>query len=163
MGSIGCVFLHALGIVHAGCMYRAVENVLSRVHVRIILVPAVNALEDRLTLTVLQCDMAATVAGLGRVGRVNQYELGSGESGLVFEFVLNIRPTVVEDATVQSGFGCCTIMQVAPLMVGVLLRLWPTRHLPGLQRFQGYKVVVFDKLCRGFRHPIVLTIVDTAT
>ena len=116
--------LHALGIVHAGCVYRAVEDVLGCVDVRIVLETAVNALEDRLTLTVLLCDMSATVAGLGRVRRVDQYELGSGETGLVFEFVLNIRPTVVEDATVQSRFGRRAVAQVASLMVGVLLRLW---------------------------------------
>jgi hypothetical protein len=61
------VSLHALGIVHAGCVYRAVKDVLGRVDVRIILVTAVDALEDRLALTVLLCDMTATVAGLGRV------------------------------------------------------------------------------------------------
>ena len=50
---MGSVFLHALGIVHAGCVYRAVEDVLGRVDVRIVLVAAVDALEDRLALAVL--------------------------------------------------------------------------------------------------------------
>ena len=98
--------LHALGIVHAGCAYRAVEDILGRVDVRISLVAAVDALEDRLALTVLLCDMTATIAGLGRVRRVDQHEPGSGETGLVSELALDVRPTVVEDAAVQSGFGC---------------------------------------------------------
>ena len=109
--------LYALGIVHAGCVYRAVEDVLGRVDVRIVFETAVDALEDRLALTVLLCDMAATVAGLGRVRRVDQYESVSGETCLVFEFVLYVRPTVVEDATVQSRFGRRAVAQVASLMI----------------------------------------------
>ena len=94
-----------LGIVHAGCVYRAVEDVLGRVDVRISLETAVDALEDRLALTVLQCDMAATVAGLGRVRRVDQYEPGPGETCLVFEFVLDIRPTVAEDTAFNPALA----------------------------------------------------------
>lgn len=154
--------LHALGIVHAGCVYRAVEDVLGRVDVRIVLIAAVDALEDRLAFTVLQCDMAATVAGLGRVRRVDQYEPGPGETGLVFEFVLDVRPTVAEDTAVQSRFGRRTVMQVASLMVGVLFRFRLAGHLPGVQRFQGDEVVVFDQSGRGLRDPIVLAVVDAA-
>ena len=152
--------LHALGIVHAGCVYRAAEDVLGRVDVRIVLVAAVDAVEDRLALAVLLCDMAATVAGLGRVRRVDQYEPGPGETGLVFEFVLDVRPTVAEDTAVQSRFGRRTVTQVASLMVGVLFRFRLAGHLPGVQRFQGDEVVVFDQSGRDLRDPIVLAVVD---
>ena len=53
--------------------------------VRIVLVPAVDAMEHRLTFTVLLRDVFAGVACLRRVGRVHLQQEAAGKLGLIFQ------------------------------------------------------------------------------
>ena len=162
----GGVLSPLFGIVHAVAHYRAVEDVLGRVHVRVRPMPAVATVEHRLAFTVLTVAMPARMTGLGRVCRGHFDEPGVCELGLVGESVAYRAPFVRQDAAVQSRFRLRPVGQV-PLRIGrIRARFRTVRHVRHIEVFDGDHVVVPHQLCRDLRHPIVpavgFTLTDTA-
>ena len=91
-----------------------------RVHVRVRLMPAGCALENRLAPAVFRCAIPADATGLRRAGWI---DLLYSPRRLVFEAPHEMPPTVGEDATIETGLCAAPVRQV---------RAWPFGVGPGL-------------------------------
>ena len=92
-----------------------------RVHVRVRLMSAGYAPEDRLALTVVRCAVPADAAGLRRVRRLI---FSTRPGGLVLQAPDEQSPAVGQDAPVESGFGAATVRQVRSLVVRGRVWVW---------------------------------------
>lgn len=101
------------------------RDVHCRVHVRVRLMPAGDAPEDRLALAVLRCAIPTHTAGLRRIRRIH---LLNPSQCLVLQPPYQGAPTIGQNPAVQPRLGAAAVRQVAAGPVRIGLRPRPSGH-----------------------------------
>ena len=123
-----------------------------RVHVRVRLVSAGYALEDRLALAVLSCAMPTGTAGLRRVRRVRFIDPSR------CPVLQTTHQAVCEDAAVESGFRAATVRQIRARLFGGGLRSSSFGHLGDVQILHPDDVEPSGDVGACLLHPVPATV-----
>lgn len=126
-----------------------------RVDVRVRLVSAGCAPEDRLALAVVRCAMPADATGLRRVRGV---DLLDPPRGFLLKSTNQSGPSVGEDTAIESGLGASTVRQVPTWSFGVRLRPRSPRHLGNTQVFHSDDVESLREVCAALLDPVLAAI-----
>jgi len=126
-----------------------------RVHIRLRLMSAGCAPEDRLALTVLRCAMPADATGLRRVRGA---DLLDPARSLVLQTSYQRAPAVGQDAPIETGFRASTVRQVPTCSRGIGLGPRALGHPNDAQVFSADDIEPPRKVGAGLLHPVSSTV-----